>query len=95
MGEATIEEAQYLGSSIEVYKTFFSGRYLARSALGANGLALGAQVEVECIVARTGGIRTESSMLEPKQSLENSPRDFTMELKESFLTSSSYLASRL
>ncbi|HEY0662202.1 MAG TPA: Rid family detoxifying hydrolase [Lysobacter sp.] len=33
----------------EVYRTFFSGRYPARSALGANGLALGARVEVECI----------------------------------------------
>lgn len=33
----------------EVYKTFFYGRYPARSALGANGLALGARVEVECI----------------------------------------------
>jgi reactive intermediate/imine deaminase len=33
----------------EVYKTFFSGRYPARSAFGANGLALGARVEVECI----------------------------------------------
>jgi len=35
----------------EVYKSFFSDRYPARSALGANGLALGAQVEVECIAA--------------------------------------------
>lgn len=35
----------------EVYKTFFSGRYPARSAFGANGLALGARVEVECIAA--------------------------------------------
>jgi reactive intermediate/imine deaminase len=35
----------------EVYKTFFAGRYPARSALGANGLALGARVEVECIAA--------------------------------------------
>jgi reactive intermediate/imine deaminase len=35
----------------EVYKTFFSGRYPARSALGANGLALGARVEVECTAA--------------------------------------------
>lgn len=35
----------------EVYATFFSGRYPARSALGANGLALGARVEVECIAA--------------------------------------------
>lgn len=35
----------------EVYRTFFAGRYPARSALGANGLALGARVEVECIAA--------------------------------------------
>lgn len=35
----------------EVYKTFFSAPYPARSALGANGLALGARVEVECIAA--------------------------------------------
>jgi reactive intermediate/imine deaminase len=34
----------------DVYRTFFAaGRYPARSALGANGLALGARVEVECI----------------------------------------------
>jgi reactive intermediate/imine deaminase len=38
----------------EVYKTFFSDRYPARSAFGANGLALGARVEVECIAARPG-----------------------------------------
>ena len=37
----------------EVYKTFFAPPYPARSAFGANGLALGARVEVECIaVAR-------------------------------------------
>jgi 2-iminobutanoate/2-iminopropanoate deaminase len=36
----------------EVYKTFFAAPYPARSALGANGLALGARVEVECIAAR-------------------------------------------
>jgi enamine deaminase RidA (YjgF/YER057c/UK114 family) len=35
----------------EVYASFFSGNYPARSALGANGLALGARVEVECIAA--------------------------------------------
>lgn len=35
----------------EVYASFFSGRYPARSALGASGLALGARVEVECIAA--------------------------------------------
>jgi len=39
------------GTFNEVYRTFFSGRYPARSALGANGLALGARVEVECIAA--------------------------------------------
>jgi 2-iminobutanoate/2-iminopropanoate deaminase len=34
-----------------IYRTYFTGRYPARSALGANGLALGARVEVECIAA--------------------------------------------
>ena len=32
-----------------IYETYFEGRYPARSALGANGLALGARIEVECI----------------------------------------------
>ena len=33
-----------------VYRTFFTpGRLPARSALGANGLALNARVEIECI----------------------------------------------
>jgi reactive intermediate/imine deaminase len=35
----------------EIYKTYFTPPYPARSALGANGLALGAKVEVECIAA--------------------------------------------
>lgn len=36
-----------------VYATYFApGQLPARSALGANGLALGARVEVECIAAR-------------------------------------------
>lgn len=35
----------------EVYASFFTGRYPARSAFGASGLALGARVEVECIAA--------------------------------------------
>jgi 2-iminobutanoate/2-iminopropanoate deaminase len=35
----------------EIYKTFFTGQYPARSAFGATGLALGARVEVECIAA--------------------------------------------
>ena len=33
----------------EVYTTFFPGNKPARSALGANGLALNARVEIECI----------------------------------------------
>ena len=39
------------GAFNEVYKSYFSGHYPARSALGASGLALGARVEVECIAA--------------------------------------------
>jgi 2-iminobutanoate/2-iminopropanoate deaminase len=36
----------------EVYKTYFAAPYPARSALGANGLAMGARVEVECFAVR-------------------------------------------
>lgn len=35
----------------KVYVTYFEKPYPARSALGANGLALGARLEVECIAA--------------------------------------------
>jgi reactive intermediate/imine deaminase len=35
----------------EVYVSFFNGRFPARSAFGANGLAFGGRVEVECIAA--------------------------------------------
>jgi len=42
------------GDFNEVYKSFFSEPYPARSALGANGLAVGAQVEVECIAVASG-----------------------------------------
>lgn len=35
----------------EVYRTFFEPPFPARSALGTNGLAIGARVEVECIAA--------------------------------------------
>jgi 2-iminobutanoate/2-iminopropanoate deaminase len=35
----------------EVYREFFPENRPARSALGVNGLALGARVEIECIVA--------------------------------------------
>jgi enamine deaminase RidA (YjgF/YER057c/UK114 family) len=43
----------------EVYKAYFSPPYPARSALGANGLAIGARVEVEClaVTARSGAAR--------------------------------------
>lgn len=40
------------GDFNEIYKTHFTAPYPARSALGASGLALGAQVEVECIAHR-------------------------------------------
>ena len=39
----------------EVYMSFFDGRFPARSALGANGLALGGLVEVECIAVLGAG----------------------------------------
>ena len=39
------------GAFNEVYKTYFSKRYPARSAFAASGLGLGARVEVECIAA--------------------------------------------
>ncbi|MGU8077144.1 RidA family protein [Burkholderia pyrrocinia] len=38
----------------EVYKTFFSPPYPARSALGVSGLAMNARVEVECIAYKLG-----------------------------------------
>jgi 2-iminobutanoate/2-iminopropanoate deaminase len=36
----------------EIYKSYFAPPYPARSALGANGLAMGARVEVECLAVR-------------------------------------------
>ena len=41
------------GEFNEVYLTFFTGKYPARSALGTSGLALGAQVEVECMAHKS------------------------------------------
>ena len=40
-----------------VYQTFFTPPYPARSAFGANGLALGARVEVECLAIGRGAAR--------------------------------------
>ncbi len=37
------------GAMNEVYVSFFPSNRPARSAMGVNGLALGAQVEIECI----------------------------------------------
>jgi reactive intermediate/imine deaminase len=37
------------GEFNEIYKTYFGDRFPARSALGTSGLALGAQVEIDCI----------------------------------------------
>ena len=39
------------GAMNEVYRTYFPTNPPARSALGANGLALGARVEIECLAA--------------------------------------------
>jgi reactive intermediate/imine deaminase len=40
------------GEFNDVYKTYFTDRFPARSALGVTGLAIGAQVEVDCIAYR-------------------------------------------
>ena len=40
------------GAFNEVYKTYFKGNMPARTAVGTNGLALGARVEVECVAVR-------------------------------------------
>jgi reactive intermediate/imine deaminase len=42
------------GDFNEVYKTFFTEPYPARTAMGVSGLAIGAQVEVECIAVAGG-----------------------------------------
>jgi 2-iminobutanoate/2-iminopropanoate deaminase len=41
------------GEFNDIYKTYFTDRFPARSALGVTGLALGAQVEVDCMAYRT------------------------------------------
>lgn len=44
------------GAFNEVYKSYFEeGKFPARSAFGAAGLALGGKVEVECIAAAPAG----------------------------------------
>ena len=39
----------------EVYRTFFTKNYPARSAFGSTGLGLGARAEVECIAVASSG----------------------------------------
>ncbi len=39
------------GQMNEIYKQYFPTNKPTRSALGANGLALGARVEIECMAA--------------------------------------------
>lgn len=40
------------GAFNEIYRSYFTKHFPARSAFGANGLALGAKVEIECIAAK-------------------------------------------
>jgi reactive intermediate/imine deaminase len=47
-----IEDIKEWGIFNEEYVKFFPGKKPARSALGADGLALGARVEVECIACK-------------------------------------------
>ncbi|MEZ4587175.1 MAG: Rid family hydrolase [Gemmatimonadales bacterium] len=37
----------------QIYQTYFTAPYPARSAFGTSGLAIGARVEVECLAARS------------------------------------------
>lgn len=50
-----LDDMSEWGAFNAVYRDYFeAGRYPARSALGADGLALGARVEVECIAVVDG-----------------------------------------
>ena len=49
---AMLADIKEWGDFNEVYKTFFSEHFPARSAFGASGLALNARVEIECIAAK-------------------------------------------
>jgi len=54
----------------EVYRTFFAAHLPARSALGANGLAFGARVEIECLaVVNAPGPRAPGSRAADEASL--------------------------
>jgi reactive intermediate/imine deaminase len=49
---AMLVDMREWGAMNEVYVTYFPKHKPARSAIGANGLALGARVEIECWAAR-------------------------------------------
>ena len=44
-----LEDIAEWGAFNRVYESFFEAPYPARSAFGADGLALGARLEVECM----------------------------------------------
>jgi reactive intermediate/imine deaminase len=48
-----LDDIDEWGQFNAIYQDFFKPPYPARSAFGADGLALGARVEVECIAARS------------------------------------------
>jgi len=56
-----IEDIAEWGAFNSVYAKFFVAPYPARSAFGADGLALGARVEVECVAAvpETGDVNAD------------------------------------
>ena len=49
---AMIDDIAQWGAFNGIYTQYFSPPYPARSAMGADGLALGASLELECIAAR-------------------------------------------
>jgi reactive intermediate/imine deaminase len=49
---AMLADIKEWGDFNEVYKTFFSEHFPARSAFGASGLALNGRVEIECIAGK-------------------------------------------
>jgi reactive intermediate/imine deaminase len=51
----------------EVYVQFFPGNKPARSALGANGLALGARVEIECWAMTGDAVSGAADAANPKR----------------------------
>jgi 2-iminobutanoate/2-iminopropanoate deaminase len=54
-----LADMEQWGAFNEVYRTYFTPPYPARSAFGANGLALGGLLEVECIAV--AGARPRAS----------------------------------